>query len=281
MPKFTCFPPAKINLFLEVLGKRTDGYHSIHSFFIPVTLCDELTIEKTDDYTITLDSSIDCRIEDNLVWKAARRLQDYFSVKSGAKIRLQKNIPTGAGLGGGSSDAAYTLKMLNLLWNIGADKETLCDIAASLGSDCPFFIESRPAIATGRGEILQTVEYMQHGSILLVHPRIHSNTALAYSHFNFNPEHGIKKPQCLINNMSTYKNDFEESVFAQHPILYSIKDTLYSSGAYYASMTGSGSTMFGIFDNTDTAEKSPLVQQYTTHIVGLYNPHLFETFFQT
>ena len=278
MPKITCFPPAKINLFLEVLGKRSDGYHNIHSFFLPVSLCDELTIETSEDYTITLDSPIDCAIEDNLVWKAARCLQEYFSVKSGAKIRLQKNIPTGAGLGGGSSDAAYTLKTLNSLWEIYADNRTLCSIAATIGSDCPFFIESKPAIVTGRGEMLEYVDFTQMGAILLVHPGIHVNTTFAYSQFNFKPEQGIRKALCSITNVQSYTNDFEAIVFAQHPSLESIKQTLYASGARYAGMTGSGSTMFGIFDNESIAKDASLSQQYSTHIVEQYNPILSTQF---
>lgn len=272
MPKITCFPPAKINLFLEVLGKRSDGYHNIHSFFLPVSLCDELTIETSDDYTITLDSPIDCAIEDNLVWKAARCLQEYFSVKSGAKIRLQKNIPTGAGLGGGSSDAAFTLKSLNSLWKIYADDQTLCSIAATIGSDCPFFIESKPAIVTGRGEMIEHVDFTEMGAILLVHPGIHVNTAFAYSQFNFMPGQESKEVLCSITNKLSYRNDFEATVFAKHPALESIKQALYTSGARYAAMTGSGSTMFGIFDNAYEAKESSLCQQYSTHIVEQYNP---------
>ena len=276
MPILSYYPPAKINVFLEVLGKRSDGYHSIHSLFLPVSLYDVLTFESSESTLITLDTSIDCATKDNLVWKAAKKLQEEYSITSGAKIRLQKNIPTGAGLGGGSSDAAYTLKGLNELWEIGASKDELRGIAATIGSDCPFFIDAIPAIVTGRGEQMDTVPIHIDKAIVLVHPDIHINTGKAYSWFGYTSKHGLKSRQCDVSNPLSYKNDFETPVFAMHPTLATIKATLYEAGASYAAMTGSGSTIFGFFDNLDLAKQCVQSMDFHCHLVQQHSEHISE-----
>jgi len=277
MPILSYYPPAKINVFLEVLGKRSDGYHSIHSLFLPVSLCDVLTFESCDTDQITLDTSIDCAIEDNLVWKAAKMLQEEYSITSGAKIRLQKNIPTGAGLGGGSSDAAFTLKGLNELWGIGSSNDELRRIAACLGSDCPFFIDAVPSIVTGRGEYMEMLPMQLDKVIVLVHPGIHISTAKAYSWFGYSSEVSLKEKQCDAAKPESYKNDFEAPVFTMHPTLAAIKSDLYDAGASYAAMTGSGSTIFGFFDNIDLAELCIKSLNYHCHIVRQYPNHISET----
>lgn len=270
MPLLTVFPNAKINLFLEVLGKRDDNYHAIHSFFIPISLTDRITFEKSSTIELDTENDIDCNPNDNLVWKAAMMLKQEFGIKEGAKIRLQKNIPLGAGLGGGSSDAAFTLKALNTFWNINTSDEQLISLAGKIGSDCPFFIRNKPSIVTGRGEHVENIDFTLQSPILVVCPSLHISTPEAYRKLGFSEGKSLLSSTCLVSDIASYRNDFEKVIFAMYPILQDIKATLLNSGAYYSAMSGSGSSVFGLFENMRTVTEAQRNIPFSSFIVNQF-----------
>lgn len=246
------FPPAKINLGLHIVGKRKDGYHEIETCLIPVPLYDALEIIISDKLTFH-SSGIDIpgQDKDNLVLKAYSLLKKDFNDLPPVSIHLHKVIPIGAGLGGGSSDAAFALKLMSNLFDLHLEDWFLEDYAAQLGSDCPFFIENTPKIVTGRGEILAPIDLDLSGKwLILINPNVHIGTKEAYE--------GVKPKQAeyalreILSVCSVWKdrltNDFEESIFQKYPKIRAIKEWLYGQGAFYASMSGSGSTVFGLFD---------------------------------
>jgi len=250
------FPNAKINLGLNITEKRPDGYHNIETVLYPMPLCDILEINIALDAQFSFDSSgliMDCYSADNLCVKAYYLMHQHFEVPP-VKMWLHKIIPSGAGLGGGSADAAFTLKMLNKIFNLKLEKTTLIELAANLGMDCPFFIENLPALATSRGDMLTPLEFSLNGhTICIAHPDIHISTAEAYAEII--PYEGQISPATLIAfPASSWKemleNQFEKTLFATHPRLQSIKKTMYDSGAVYSSLTGSGSAVFGIFNSS-------------------------------
>jgi 4-diphosphocytidyl-2-C-methyl-D-erythritol kinase len=250
------FPHCKINLGLSIIEKRTDGFHELETVFYPVLLKDALEIihsDSTNEEIIFSHSGIDIpgNPTQNLCVKAYQLLKKDFLTIPSVKIHLHKNIPMGAGLGGGSSDGAFVLRMLNDLFKLNLSKEKLVHYAAQLGSDCPFFIHDIPYHATGRGEILHPIECdLSKYKIALIHPQIHVSTAWAFGQLN---PHAKPKSiaQIVTQPLETWKlelvNDFEEPIFSAHPILADIKNYLYQEGALYASMSGSGSSLFGIF----------------------------------
>lgn len=232
------FPPCKINLGLNILRKRPDGFHDIETCFYPVRWTDILEVIPSDKFEFTMSGNA-IPGDDNLCVRAHKILN-----APPAKIHLHKVIPTGAGLGGGSSDAAWTLRLLNDVFDLKHSKEDLKNFAAQLGSDCAFFIEDVPMIGTGRGEILTKANIDLTGKYLvIVKPDIHVSTAEAYA--SVVP----KESPFDLNDIRSLKNDFEPSVFKKYPGIASIKDALYEAGAYYASMSGSGSSVFGIFNS--------------------------------
>jgi 4-diphosphocytidyl-2-C-methyl-D-erythritol kinase len=234
------FPNAKINIGLDVLRRREDGFHDIRTLMVPVEgLCDVLEISRVgnDFVFVQTGAPVDCAPEDNLCMRACRLMQREYGI-GGAKIHLHKIIPSGAGLGGGSADAALVIKGLNTLFGLRLDDEVLEKLAATLGSDTPFFIRNRPAVATGRGEILTPAENPFAGKhIIIVKPDIHISTREAYS--------GVvpREPEVPLR-----ENAFEAHLFAAHPLLARIKQALVDHGAIYASMSGSGSAIYGVFD---------------------------------
>lgn len=251
------FPNCKINLGLHVVGKRPDGYHDLETLFLPVMeLCDELEIVEgplaMHQDGITLDNTP----EDNLCMKAWRLLHDEFGIPS-VTIRLKKGIPFGAGLGGGSSDAAFTLKMLNGIFSLGLEDSRLEQRAARLGADCAFFIRNRAAYATGIGDQLEPIEW-EVGSgkwkvVIEIPEGEHVSTKEAYTGLQRDlfgcprPDlrEAIRRPIEEWRNLIV--NDFEASVFPSHPAIAALKEEMYRRGALYASMTGSGAAVFGIF----------------------------------
>ena len=249
------FPNCKINLGLNVIRKRSDGFHDLETVFYPVQLCDILeVIEQPKDNNLPLFSNtgleIDTPLENNLCVKAYNLLKGDYNLPSIA-IFLHKIIPFGAGLGGGSSDAAYTIALLNSIFNLNISIDKMCEYAAKIGSDCSFFVKSKPAIATGRGEILNDIDLDLKGwHIVLVKPNIHISTAEAYAGVvpglpQFVLFDSIKKP---VDEWKYFIcNDFEKHIFENHPYLSEIKQELYRLGAVYAAMSGSGSTIFGLF----------------------------------
>lgn len=247
------FPNAKINLGLYVTEKRPDGFHNLETLFYPVSWRDALEAVPANGEEATFTGSglmVDVEPEKNLVMRAYRLLQREFSLPN-LDIYLHKAIPFGAGLGGGSADAAQMLVMLNHLYKLGLSEERLAEYAATLGSDCPFFIYNRPMLATGRGEVLSPVDFSLKGySIVLVKPSFGISTPEAFA--------GIqpKRPSASIAETvaqpietwrGTLLNDFEPHLFEKYPLLADIKQLLYDRGAAYAAMSGSGSTIFGIF----------------------------------
>lgn len=259
------FPNAKINLGLNIVNRRPDGYHDIETVFYPIKLEDSLEIVPAKDGCATslhcYGRHVDCPMEKNLVTKAYRLLQREFGIGE-VEMHLLKHIPDGAGLGGGSSDASNALIILNQLFQLNLSPDQLAQRAASLGADCPFFIYNKPVIATGIGDVFSNVDIDLSGyRLLLVKPDVYVPTAQAYAKVT---PHKSEKPIPEILKMPVtewrhhLKNDFEQSVFAQHPVLASIKDTIYQAGAIYASMSGSGSSMFGIFSDANMAEQAML-----------------------
>jgi len=246
------FPNAKINIGLNITEKRKDGFHTIETIFYPIQLADILEINKTNDNFSFTSTGIffDHGDENNICINAYQLLKNNYSLPP-VRIHLHKNIPVGAGLGGGSSDAAFTLSMLNSLLNSGLPGNELMKIAEKAGSDCPFFIYNKPAYATGKGDVLTPIALNLKGYFLvLVYPMIHINTAAAYK--KITPKPSIYPLTELIQQpintwKETIKNDFESIIFKTHPEIKKIKLQLYDSGALYAAMSGSGSAVFGLF----------------------------------
>lgn len=255
------FPNAKINLGLNIVNRRNDGYHNIESVFIPVMWRDVLEIvpAKGMETTLTVTGrGVNCPAEKNLVMKAYRALNEVTPLPA-VDIYLRKIIPDGAGLGGGSADAAFTLSALNDLFALGLNKSQLAGIASSLGADCPFFIHNRPMLATGTGTELSEfdIPHLSGLTILIVKPDVHISTAVAYS--GVTPK-TPSTPLCRLLDMPVENwsglvhNDFEISLKDNFPILTKIKDELYSRGAVYASLSGSGSALYGLFKSDKMAE---------------------------
>jgi 4-diphosphocytidyl-2-C-methyl-D-erythritol kinase len=253
-----CFPNAKINLGLSITAKRKDGYHDIETCMIPVPLHDALEMIPAKKTIFDISGlQVPGNIQDNLIFKAHKLLLKDFNDLPPVHIHLHKNIPMGAGLGGGSADAAFALTLMNRMFELHLEDWFLEDYAAQLGSDCAFFIENTPKIATGRGEILEQVDLNLSGDYLvLIKPDVHISTQEAYAGVKPKaPNHPLKQ---VLGDKSMWKesltNDFEASIFPRFPELEDIKSKLYDMGAYYAAMSGSGSTLFGLFSNKPNLE---------------------------
>jgi 4-diphosphocytidyl-2-C-methyl-D-erythritol kinase len=247
------FPPAKINLGLKVLHKRADGYHELDTCMVPVPLHDILEILPAKEFSFHQTGlSFEGANTDNLCIRAYQLLAGDYELPS-VYIHLRKIIPMGAGLGGGSSDAAWVLKGLNTLFELGLTNQQLEAYAARLGSDCPFFIADAPQLAGGRGEELRPCEIDLSGYFIkLVNPGLHVSTAEAYSGVHYS-ESDPSLESILTQPIEAWKgsviNDFERSVCIRYPEIEQIKEQLYSEGAVFALMSGSGSTVYGIYGN--------------------------------
>ena len=248
-----CFPNAKINLGLNIISKRSDGYHNLETIFYPIAIRDALEIvpaEKEEGVFKQSGILLDGDPKQNLVMKAFSLLKKEYSIPE-IDIYLRKNIPFGAGLGGGSSDAAFMLKLLNNIYNLHLTEEKLEELASQLGADCAFFIRNKPVFASGVGNIFSPIELSLKGYyIVLIKPDIHVSTKDAYAIITpCQPD--LCLTEIIKNPVDTWKdtmiNDFETSVFAQYPAIKNIKNKLYDLGALYASMSGSGSSVLGIF----------------------------------
>jgi 4-diphosphocytidyl-2-C-methyl-D-erythritol kinase len=250
------FPTAKINIGLHVVSRRLDGYHNLETLFYPVELSDALEMAVANETRISLSGwPVEGPPQQNLVLKAFHLLKKDFDLPP-VQFHLHKVIPTGAGLGGGSSDAASTLKMLNDFFQLRLNVAQLKNYAARLGADCPFFIENRPAFATGIGDRLSPVKIdLSNYRIVVLKPEVSVSTAEAYK--NIIPA----KPEFNLQNLAelsvsqwkeTVVNDFEKSVFRLYPQIEFWKEKLYELGAEFASMSGSGSAVFGIFRHLPT-----------------------------
>ncbi len=245
------FPNAKINLGLNILRKRSDGYHDIESIFYPIPLCDIFEFTMSSEVSLIQTGIVlDSDAASNLVMKAYRLICINHSLPP-IKVHLHKIIPAGSGLGGGSADAAFMLIALNEFFRIGLSDEKLKEYASTLGSDCVFFINNKTAIASGRGELLQTIDLNLSGFyLILIIPPVHVSTKEAYAGV-VPTERNHSLAEIIKNPLDTWKatisNDFEASILNNHDSIRLIKEQLYKHGASYASMSGSGSSVFGIF----------------------------------
>jgi 4-diphosphocytidyl-2-C-methyl-D-erythritol kinase len=243
------------------MRRRADGYHDLETVFYPLFLEDIIEVVRTEQPSVAFNTSgiaIDAPVAQNLCMKAYELLKRSHDLPP-VQLHLHKTIPAGAGLGGGSANAAFTLKLLNNKFNLGLTVEQLLDMALQLGSDCPFFIVNRPCIATGRGEILEPVDLSKLSSykIAIVNPGIHISTAWAFSQMTpGSNNHSIR--EIIQQPVDTWKdrlvNVFEEPVFRAHPEIGAIKEHLYAHGAVYASMSGSGSSVYGLFGSQPALE---------------------------
>ena len=249
------FPPAKINIGLQVLGKRADGFHDLNTIFYPLPFYDALEFVRNENGPEFSFGQTGLRLnitpEENLVAKAYHLLKANHPKIGNISAHLHKAIPSGAGLGGGSSDASSMLKLLNDAFQLGLSTAQLLGYALTLGSDCPFFINNKPALAGGKGEKLSALQLDLSGyDILLVNPGIEINTGWAFSQLK-SFKNFVDLSEAIHLPMQEWKtciqNDFEAVVFESHPEIAQITRSLYSAGALYASLTGTGSTVYGIF----------------------------------
>ncbi|MFM2286221.1 MAG: hypothetical protein RLZZ543_1718 [Bacteroidota bacterium] len=254
------FPPCKINIGLYITAKRPDGYHAISSLFYPIQLCDALEVVPSDgpkgSYAFTSSGlPIPGDSSSNLVIKAYELLHQHYSLPA-VSIHLHKKIPMGAGLGGGSSDGAWMLRLLNDLFELNCSKETLCAFAAQLGSDCPFFIYDGPCAVSGRGEVLEDSPLdLSNYHFWIVNPGIHVSTRDAFASVPIQsaPEYWMNDVQHPPQHWKMI-NAFEAGVSIKFPEIACVKQQLINEGALYAAMTGSGSSVFGIFEKTPAIE---------------------------
>ena len=258
------YPNCKINLGLRIIRKRADGYHDLETIFVPIYgLHDELEVNKNTEYRVQNTDQItfvqegiavDCKPEDNLIIRCYRLMAAKYPQIGPVAIRFKKHIPFGAGLGGGSSDAAHMAIALNELFALGLSKEQLAEEVRVLGADCPFFIYNTPCYAEGIGDRLTPINLDLTGTrIVLIKPDEGVSTKEAYNGIKTAGAEGIKNKDLYVSAESIHEgcfiNDFETTVFPQHPVIAHIKKRLLDTGAYYASMSGSGSTVFGFFKN--------------------------------
>lgn len=255
--------PAKINIGLNITEKRSDGYHNIETIFYPVKLFDVIKFYKEDTDSFNCNNLKLMNEKHNLIFKAKEMLELKFNRKFNLKIELDKKIPIGAGMGGGSSDAASTLHSINSLYDLNLSKLELNDLAIKLGSDVPFFLDPRPSYASGRGEILSIIDFSLNSNLLIVNPGIHISTKWAYD--NIVPKRPLIKFSEILNEKINFENikdifinDFEFVVFKKFPEIKSIKNEMYKMGANFSLMTGSGSTVFGVFNDIENAKKAEI-----------------------
>lgn len=271
---------AKINLGLHIVGIRTDGFHNIETIFHRINLRDEISVLPSDSISISCTDPAVPTDETNHCWKAVALLRDALGISSGAAVTIHKTIPLGAGLGGGSSDAATVLRLLPSVWGTEADSATLAAVALNVGSDVPFFLQNATAYAEGRGELLTPCPLELPYWILLVNPDIHIATPWAYAALSADRKGTFPERPRLLNSfladpvksIRTCGNDFETVVFRAHPRIATIKRQMLELGAVHAVMSGSGSSVVGLFDDMVSALKG-VEFFHKEHFVHLTEPH--------
>ncbi len=269
--------PAKINLGLNILDKRIDGYHNLETIFYPLKLSDKITFKISDKFSFETNNNFISSESSNLIIKAKELLEDISKEEINCDVFLEKNIPVGAGLGGGSSNAAITLLTLDKMLNLNLSDKKLSELALKLGSDVPFFLNPVPSIAKSRGENLKEISLQLEGYLVLVNPRINISTKWAFENLKSGNRtlsyyEGItEKIKNKEDIMDLITNDFEPIVFEKYPQIKSIKEKLINMGAYCSSMTGTGSTVFGVFRNSINAESAmeKFQKEYFTYIEKL------------
>lgn len=258
------YPNCKLNIGLRVIDRRTDGYHDLETIFYPVYgLHDELEVTTlpTDDVEFIQEGlAVDCKAEDNLILRCYHRMREQYPQIGGVRIRFKKNIPFGAGLGGGSSDAAHMAIALNELFGLGLSQAELAEMVRPLGADCPFFIYNTPCYAEGIGDKLRPIRFDLSGlRLVMIKPACGVSTREAYAGITRHPEargqllqtlnESEKAQDLLRHHPEVFLNDFEQTVFPLHPEIATQKKRLQDAGALYAAMSGSGSTVFGLFED--------------------------------
>lgn len=249
--------PAKVNLSLQVLNKRADGFHNINSIMCPISLHDEIEISKAEAFSFTCDTDLGIKNEDNLVYKAAKRILEYCRADEQISINLKKNIPSGGGLGGGSSDAANVLTGIAKLLNLNIHERELFSLAEELGSDVPFFVKNSSAIVTGRGENLQYIDFSVQLPMVLIAPNFSISTAGAYSRLQRTKYSNVEliDYSSLIGRINSepelmrqhFVNDFVHKEMEHYDDIMGIISDMYSAGAVYCNMSGSGSCCYAFF----------------------------------
>lgn len=251
-----CFPNAKINLGLNITEKRNDGFHNIETVFYPINWTDALEVvehkNSAQEFNLHLSGiPISGSLEDNLLYKAYQLIKKETKVPF-VDVYLHKNLPMGAGLGGGSSDAAFFINLINDQFALNLNETKRLDIARQLGSDCAFFIKNKPVFAYEKGDVFKELNLdLSMYSIVVIYPNVHSNTKEAYSLVKPSiPKKSLTDilGQPIETWKNDLKNDFEHSIFSKYPVVAEIKNELYSQGAVYACMSGSGSAVFGVFE---------------------------------
>ncbi len=266
---------SKLNLGLEVLNKRNDNFHNLESIFVEIDLSDELFFQKSDHFIFTSNNQLLLQSNNNTIIQAYQYMKPLAAMYQPYSIHLSKNIPMGAGLGGGSSNAAATLKALNDLWKINLSSDELCNIATKIGSDVPFFINGKNQFIKGRGDKLNPLSQLKLAKyyILVIYPNIHINTKWAYQALKKGLEVPKRHNKFLDSNYQVnwqlLKNDFENVVFSTYPEISKIKEKLISRKVLYAGLSGSGSTVYGIFNNKeDASSASSLFSSYKTYLTS-------------
>lgn len=253
--------PAKVNLFLYILGKRQDGYHDIYTLFYPVSIYDKLSIKKSDKTTLICTDKNIPQDENNIIIKTHNILKEKHNLQDNFHITLEKNIPSGAGLGGGSSNAAYYLKAVNDISGLKLSYEQMAEIMAMVGSDTVFFLNNEPQLASGRGTTLSSAPKLPDLYFLIINPLIHVSTKEIYNSpnlklTNINTINMIKKEYTFDELKSIMKNDMQQAVFLMHKEVKDIVDFLNNETKGYALMSGSGSTVFAIYHNEEEQQKA-------------------------
>ena len=273
-PHFTAQANAKINLCLRITGRQANGYHTLSSVFQEIELHDILTFSPATDYSFSCNNKTIPSDEQNLCTIAYHKMKQILPESTDLQIHLQKNIPVGAGLGGGSSDAATVIKFLNKHWNIRLPESELCNIANQIGADVAFFIRGKTQLAEGIGDLLTLFDLPGHYTILLVYPNIHISTHWAYQQFDLTKKKEGYKFGCLLESgriqWELFENQFESVVFPAYPEIGAIKARLQEAGALFAGLSGSGSTVFGIFKNRYDAENTQRL--FNTHNTFISTP---------
>ncbi len=254
------YPNAKINLGLKVLRKRPDGFHDIETLFYPVPLCDIMEVMPASKFSLEMSGhQLDVNMQENIVFKAWEYMNELYDAAP-VRVILHKQIPSGAGLGGGSSDAAFMLDAINKLYRIGANRAELVSVAGKIGSDCAFFLYNTPCLASGRGEIIDPVTFSLNNYYLcIIKPNVHVNTAHAYggikpSDNGLFPSDVYQQPVEMWQN--NLVNDFEQTIFQKFPAIAEIKKNLLAAGAVYSAMSGSGASVFAIFEQVPGITKA-------------------------
>ena len=261
-----CFPNGKINLGLRITEKRSDAYHNLDTVFVPLAIHDALEFQEATETSFFLSGDpVPGNPNDNFVVKALNLMRENFPEIPPQTIHLLKHIPNGAGMGGGSSDASFMIRALNETYSLNMNQDDMKKIALEIGSDCPFFIENKPCYGQSRGEVLTPLKLdLSEWEILVIKPGIHIPTSWAFQQIQV----GIPEQSCreiMELPVSSWKNillnDFEAPIFKQYPSIATLKDQLYAHGAVYASMSGSGSSLYGLFDSDSIQEVKTAIQR--------------------